>query len=188
MTLRGERLDAVGQRRVGPEAGHQRPVGGGRLVGRRVEIVAERRPERRLVAARDADRIDDRGEAVVRAARRGGPPACGPPSPAPAPCARPRRAGRGWRPPCRALAAWRSSANARRLLGRLQRLGELGGGLGAALVLGLGEAVGAERLEIAGDGAVFRLEPGEAAPLLGGGGAERMAARVEVGRGGLRLG
>ena len=65
--MRRERRDAVGQRRVGAEAGLERPVGGGGLVGRRVEIVGERRAERRLVAARHADRVDDGREPGVGA-------------------------------------------------------------------------------------------------------------------------
>ena len=183
---RRERLDAVGQRRIGPETGHQRPVDGGRLVGRRVEVVAERRPERRLVAARDADRIDDRSETVVGA---------GADEPRQGSRLRLQRLrlalGLGERGAGGGLLVARLRlallGERRRLLGRVQRLGKLGGGLGAAFVLGLGEAVGVERLEIARDGGVFGLEPGETAALLGGGGAERVAARIKVGRGGLRL-
>ena len=76
----------------------------------------------------------------------------------------------------------------RRLLGRVQRLGELGGGLGAASrARRRAKPSASERRELARDGGVFGFEPGEAPALLGGGGAERVAARVEVGRGGLRL-
>ena len=77
----------------------------------------------------------------------------------------------------------------RRLLGRLQGLGELGGLLGAALVLVVLDAArrgGAARSRC--DPRVFGLEPREAPAFLGRAGAERVAARVEVGRGGLRLG
>ncbi len=55
-----ERLDAIGQGGVSADTGKKRPVRRRLFVGRRVEVVPERRPERRLVTAGDRDRVDDR--------------------------------------------------------------------------------------------------------------------------------
>ena len=73
----------------------------------------------------------------------------------------------------------------RTLLGRRQRLGELGRLLGAPLVFGVVGGGGAQGSELALDPRIFRLEPGQAAPFLGRRRPERVAACVEVGRGGL---
>ena len=62
---RGQRLDARRQLRIGAVGGEQRPVRLRRLVERRLEVVAERRPERGFVAARDADGVDHRRESFV---------------------------------------------------------------------------------------------------------------------------
>ena len=53
-----ERLGARRQRGILVDRREQRPMRGRRLVDRGVEIVAQRRAERRLIAARDADRVD----------------------------------------------------------------------------------------------------------------------------------
>ena len=62
---RGQRLDARRQLRIGAVGGEQRPVRLRRLVERRLEVVAERRPERGFVAARHADGVDHRRESFV---------------------------------------------------------------------------------------------------------------------------
>ena len=54
----GERIGAGRQRRILVGRRDQRPMRGRRLVDRGVEIVAQRRAKRRLIAARDADRVD----------------------------------------------------------------------------------------------------------------------------------
>ena len=68
-----KRLGAVRQHRIVAGRRDQRPVRRRRLVDRGVEIVAERRAERGLIAARDADRVDRArpGAARVRAQKPG---------------------------------------------------------------------------------------------------------------------
>ncbi len=183
----GERLDAIGQRRVRADPGKKRPVRRRLFVGRRVEIVAERRPQRRLVAALDRDGVDDgrkfaprhRAQQIGEGARLrlellGGALGFG------------ERTARARLRLARLRMALLGGE--RRLLGRLERLGAFGGGFGALFVLGVLEAGRAQRGELALDLGIFGLEPGKAPALLRRRRAQRMAARVEVGGGGLRLG
>ena len=106
------------------------------LVDRRVEIVAERRPQRRLVAARDRDRIDDRREIAPRhRAEEVGESAR-------FRLQRLRRAlGFGERPARARLRFARLRmalfGGERRLLGCGERVGELGRRFGAGLALGV---------------------------------------------------
>ena len=64
---RSQRLDARRQHWISAVGGEERPVRLRRLVERRLEVVAERGPERRLVAASDADRVDHRRKVLVGA-------------------------------------------------------------------------------------------------------------------------
>ena len=183
----GERLDACRQLRVGAVARDQRPVRRRRLVDRRLEIVAERRPQRRLVAARDADRVDYGGKSR--------------PTPAPkrlarvrasvsSPCAARSAAARGPRERASAsrASAWRPSAASVSCSAACERGGELRGGFGAAARArrprSRKRAKPRARARSLAHSASNRARrrPSSAAR-----GAQRMAARVEVGRGGLRL-
>ncbi len=69
----------------------------------------------------------------------------------------------------------------RRFLGCGETVGELCGSLGALLALGVVRSGGPQGCELAIDRRMFRFQPGEAPALLGCGGPECMAARVEVG-------
>ena len=84
-----------------------------------VEIVAQRRAERRLVAARDTDRIDNPGPGAARV-RAKRPATCAPPSPASAPRVRPRR-GRDGAPQFSSLGVTLLSACVRALRRRAPR-------------------------------------------------------------------
>ena len=184
----GERLDAVGQRRVGADAG-------------RAATSAPAPPRRS--ARRDRRRAPPRAPPRSRARRVIASTTGGNSRPDIAPkrlasvrasvssaCAARSASASGPRERASASRASRMAllGGERRLLGRGERVGELGRGLGARLALGV---VGAEARKAASSRSIpriFGLEPGETAALLGRRGAERMAARVEVGRGGLRLG
>ena len=63
---RGERVSARRQMRVLAGGSDQRPMRRRLLVDRGVEIIAQRRAQRRLVAARDADRVDDARPRAIR--------------------------------------------------------------------------------------------------------------------------
>ena len=143
----------------------QRPVRRRRLVDRGVEIIAQRGAKRGLIAARDADSIDRPrpGAARVRAeeaserARLRLQPLR-------------RPFGLGQRPaPARLDLPSLGVARLRRqrfALGCRERLGEFGDGLSARRALGLLEARHIERGALALDRRAFRLEAGEAPPLL----------------------
>ncbi len=116
--------DAVRQRRIAFARARIGPMGGSRRVGRGVEIVAERRAERRLVALLDGDLVERRRPQVARSGRRRAWRACALRFRAAAPCARPRSGAgaggsrpRGRRPVPRAPPSTASSACAHRVLG-----------------------------------------------------------------------
>jgi hypothetical protein len=150
-----------------------------RLVDRGVEIVAKRRAERRLIAARDADRIDGAGPGAARVG------------------AEQARDGARLRlqPLGRALRLGQRPATLRldcasldvALLGRLRLAlggGERLGGLGQALrprrAVCLLKPRHAERAALARDSRIFRFEPYEAAPLFRRGVKKRPATGAEV--------
>ncbi len=158
-----------------------------RLVDRGVEIVAERRAERRLIAARDADRVDRArpGAARIRAEK-----------------ARDRQRLR-LQPLRRALGLGQGAAMARLGLPRLgvtllrrkrlalgagQRLGQFGDRARAPFALLVLEARRAERAALALDSRIFRLEPRKAAPFLFDRRRERPLARRAIGSRGLGFG
>ena len=165
----------------------QRPVRRRRLVDRGVEIVAQRRAERRLIAARDADRVDRARPRAVRIRAQ-----------------KPGDRARLRLQPLRGAFGLRQRAAMARLdlprlgvallrrkrlaLGAGQRLGQFGDRARAPFALLVLEARRAERAALALDSRVFRLEPGEAAPFLLDGCHKRPLARGAIGGRGLRFG
>ncbi len=157
-----------------------------RLVDRGVEIVAQRRAKRGLIAARDAQGVD---HAEPGAARVGAEEAR----------ERPRlglqllRGPLGFR---QRPAALRLDLSRRGValfggqhfaLSGCERFNGIRDGLSARGVLPLVEARRAERRALMLDSGIFRLQPREAAPLLFERGEQRPATRGKIGRGGLRL-
>ena len=156
-------------------------------VDRGVEILAERRAERRLITAGDADRIDGAGPraARVRAKETG------------------KRARLGLEPLRGALGVGERPTGAPlRFAGRRvallggdrfalsggERLGKPGDGFGARRPLRLLEAEASQFGALALDSLTFRLEARQPAPLLLDRAEERPAPRIEVGRRRLGLG
>ncbi len=184
---RGERVRARRQLRVVAGWSDQRPMRRRRNIDRGVEIVAQRRAQRRLIAAGDADRIDRArpGAARSRAEEAGKRQRLG---------LQPLRGALGFRErPARARldCARRRVTLLRRqrfALGGGERLGQLGDGFSARCALRLLEARPRERGALALDSLAFGLQSGEPAPLLLDRAKERAAPGVEVGRRGLGLG
>ena len=158
-----------------------------RLVDRGVEIVAQRRAERGLITARDADRVDRArpGAIRIRAQKPGD------------------RARLRLQPLRGAFGLGQGAAMARLDLPRLgvtllrrkrlalgagQRLGQFGDRARAPFALLVLEARLAERAALALDSRIFRLEPREAAPFLLDGRRERPLARRAIGSRGLSFG
>ena len=162
----------------------QRPVRGRRLVDRGVEIVTQRGAKRRLIAARDADRVD---RPRPWAARVGAEQA--------------RDRARLRLQPLRSAFGFSQRPATLRLdltrlgvalfgrqsfaLGGGERLGGLGDGLSARRAFGLLKTRRAEPSALALDSGIFRLQAREAPPLLFEGDDQRPATSGEVGRGGL---
>ena len=154
-------------------------MGRRRLVERGVEIVAKRRAKRSLIAARDADRVDDPGPGAARVRAEQARD-----------CARLRlqplrRAfGLGQR---RAMARLDRPSLGVALLGRQhftlsgrERLCMIRDGLSARRAILLFKARPAERLALALDCGILRLEAHEAPPFLSGRIIERPATGAEV--------
>ncbi len=162
---RAKRIGAGRQQRILLGRRDQRPVRRRRLIDRGVEIVAQRRAKRGLIAARDADRVD-------RA--RPGPARVG------AEKARDRARLRLQPLRCafglsqgRAMARFAGASfgvallrSLRFTLGGGERLGQLGDGLSARRALCLLKPRCAERAALALDSGIFGLKPREAPPLL----------------------
>ncbi len=64
--MRRQRLGALRQGRIAGVHRRAHPADGRRLIDRRIEIVAERRAQRRLVALRDVEQVDHRRPQLLR--------------------------------------------------------------------------------------------------------------------------
>ena len=179
-----KRIGANRQRGILIGRRDQRPVRGRRLVHGGLEIVTQSGAKRRLIAARDADRVDRPGP---RPARLGAEKA--------------RDRARLRLQPLRGAFGFSQRPATLRLdltrlgvalfggqsfaLGGGERLGGLGEDLRARRVFGLLKTRRAERVALALDSGIFRFQAREAPPLLFEGDEQRAAASSEVGRGGL---
>ena len=184
---RRKRIGADRQRWILVGRLDQRPMRGRRLVDRGLEIVAQRRAKRGLIAARDADRVD---RPRPGAARVGAEQA--------------RDRARLRLQPLRSAFGFSQRPATLRLdlagcgvalfgrqrftLGGGKRLGSVGDGLSARRVFGLLKTRRAERAALALDSGIFRFQAREAPPLLFEGGDQRSATRGKVRRGGLGFG
>ena len=183
----GKRIGSGRQRGIRGRRRNQRPVRRRRLVHRGLEIVAQRRAKRRLVAARDADRVDRPGPGPARVG---------------AEKARDRARfrlqplrsafGVSQRPTTQRLGlAGRGVAFFRRqsfALGGSERFGCHGGGMSPRCALGLLKTRCVERAALALDSGAFRFEAREAPSLLFERRDQRTTTRGEVRRRSLSFG